>query len=50
MGMGLSISRCIVESHGGSIHVRNNRDFGATFSFSLRSAAEPELEEVQAEA
>jgi signal transduction histidine kinase len=44
MGMGLSISRSIVEAHGGSIHARNNRDFGATFWFSLHSAAARELE------
>jgi len=45
MGMGLSISRSIVEAHGGAIHARNNNDFGATFCFSLRSAETTELEE-----
>jgi C4-dicarboxylate-specific signal transduction histidine kinase len=45
MGMGLSISRSIIEAHGGSINARNNPDFGATFSFSLRSAPASELEE-----
>ena len=44
MGMGLSISRRIVESHGGIIRASNNPDFGATFGFSLPSAAAMELE------
>jgi PAS domain S-box-containing protein len=35
MGMGLSVSRCIIESHGGRLWAISNEDFGATFSFSI---------------
>ena len=36
MGMGLSITRTIVEYHGGQIRAENRSDGGALFRFSLR--------------
>ena len=38
MGMGLAISRTIVESHDGKIWATNNTDQGATFHFLLPAA------------
>jgi two-component system sensor kinase FixL len=35
LGMGLSISRSIIEAHGGQIEARNNSNRGATFYFTL---------------
>lgn len=39
MGVGLSISKRIIESHGGEMTVLRNEDGGATFRFSLPFAA-----------
>ncbi len=33
--MGLSISRSIIESHGGRLDVRKNSDRGVTFYFTI---------------
>jgi C4-dicarboxylate-specific signal transduction histidine kinase len=39
LGMGLSISRSIVESYGGRMHARPNEPEGAVFEFSLPTSA-----------
>jgi len=36
MGMGLTISRSIIEAHGGSLWAENNPDRGATVNFTVR--------------
>jgi len=38
-GMGLSIVRSIVESHGGEIHVCQGPESGATFEFTVPAAS-----------
>ena len=39
LGIGLAVSRAIVEGHGGQISVENNPGGGATFRFTLAAAA-----------
>jgi len=43
MGVGLSISRTIVEAHGGRIWAESNKDGGATFNFTLKRVNEREI-------
>jgi two-component system sensor kinase FixL len=43
LGLGLSISRSIVQMHGGRIWAENNEDQGATFYFTLPTGATPEF-------
>ena len=43
MGMGLAITRSILESHGGRVWATRNQDAGATFHFTLPVEAEAEL-------
>jgi two-component system sensor kinase FixL len=43
MGVGLSISRTIVEAHGGRIWVEANPQGGAIFRFTLRAVRDEEV-------
>lgn len=44
MGVGLSISRRIIESHGGELTVKRNETGGATFTFTLPLMTEASVE------
>ena len=48
MGIGLSVSRSIIESHGGKLWAEANDGPGTTFSFSLPPLAANEIDEAQA--
>lgn len=44
MGVGLSISRTIIEAHGGSLWAESNPDGGAIFRFTIRPGSEAEAD------
>ncbi len=43
LGIGLTITRTIVETHGGTIDARNNSEGGATFTVTLRRVEAPRV-------
>lgn len=47
MGVGLSISRTIIEAHGGQIWTEPNAGGGAIFRFTLRALSKEDVGDVQ---
>jgi C4-dicarboxylate-specific signal transduction histidine kinase len=47
LGLGLSISRTIIEMHGGRLWAENNTDQGATFYFTLHVGDAAQLDPLQ---
>jgi C4-dicarboxylate-specific signal transduction histidine kinase len=43
IGIGLTITRTIVETHGGTIDARDNPEGGATFTVTLRRVEAPTI-------
>jgi signal transduction histidine kinase len=39
MGLGLALSRTIVQAHGGDLRAENNAGRGATFRFTLATSS-----------
>jgi two-component system sensor kinase FixL len=46
MGVGLSISRTIIEAHGGRMWAETNQAGGATFRFTLPAATAKDMSDV----
>jgi signal transduction histidine kinase len=49
MGMGLLVTRCIVERHGGKISGKSNADMGATFTLMLPATSDHQRKEEAAQ-
>ena len=47
MGVGLSISRTIIEAHGGELWVEPNAGGGCVFRFTLRAASKDQVQNAE---